>query len=400
MTISEIFEYVGARFLGAHGMGVLRVDDHVGAQKQGCWIGRLERRRAMRTGKWNTILSGVCGFVAAVGMVTASAHADVTTEKGSSILVFPKVRADANFDTIIEITNTGNSMVHAHCYYVNDLQEWNEIDFNIWLTKQQPTQWVVSSGRRFDPSCGFGESCSGFAPGLVPPTPEFEGILMCVEVTETGEPFAGNHLKGVATLVATNTDTNDGVDSRVDGDISAYNAVGIQAEPDAIPGNPLLLDGSVYESCPERIVLDHVTSGAQDLVVPASETLTDLTLVPCSQDFETQTPASTTLQFVVYNEYEQRFSASTTVECFMNVEISQIDTSTTPNNSVFSADVLGTDVANAVITPVPGNGGVIALAERVVRTSSGAGRAAYNVHGEGSLVPSGGPDSIRLVEPF
>ncbi len=353
----------------------------------------------MRTGKWNAILSGVCGVVAAVGMVTASAHADVTTEKGSSILVFPKVRADANFDTIIEITNTGNSMVHAQCYYVNDLLDWNKIDFNIWLTKQQPTQWVVSEGRRFDPTCDFGDPCAGFAPGMVPQTPDFEGILICVQTTESGEPLTGNHIKGVATIVALNSNPTDGVDSRVEGDIATYNAVGIQGDPDAVPSNPLLLNGAVYDACPERIVLDHVTSGSADLV-DGGETFTDLTLVPCSQDFETQTSTSTTLQFVVYNEYEQRFSASTTVECFMNVELTEIDTSTTPNNSVFSADVLGTDVANAVITPVPGHGGVIALAERVVSNSSTAGRAIYNVHGEGSLVPSSGADSIRLVEPF
>ena len=315
----------------------------------------------MRTGKWNAILTGACGIVAAVGMVAASAHADVTTEKGSSILVFPKVRANANYDTVIEITNTGNSMVHAQCYYVNDLQEWSKIDFNIWLTKQQPTHWVVSTGRRFDPTCGFGEDCSGFAPGLVPPVPDFEGELKCVEVTESGEPITGNHLKGIATLVAVTDGTEFGSDSRTAGDISTYNGVGIEGNPNAVPSNPLLLDGDTYEACPERIVLNYFASGADDPVATGASVFTELTLVPCSQDFETDTPGEVTIQFVVYNEFEQRFSASTTIDCFLNVEVSGIDTTTTPANSVFSRPVLGTDVASAVIMPIPGHGGLLGL---------------------------------------
>ena len=46
----------------------------------------------MPTGKWNAFLSGLCGVAAALG-VAGSALADVTVEKGSSIVVFPKVRA-------------------------------------------------------------------------------------------------------------------------------------------------------------------------------------------------------------------------------------------------------------------------------------------------------------------
>src|SRR5690554_5911127 len=102
-----------------------------------------------------------------------------TTECSASILVFPRVIANGTRDTIIQITNTGNSMVHAHCFYVNGAPTfpdfppcpdpsdplcfnpplWTEIDFDIWLTKQQPTHWVVSQGRLVDPTdeaCGPG----------------------------------------------------------------------------------------------------------------------------------------------------------------------------------------------------------------------------------------------------
>ena len=109
--------------------------------------------------------NGRVGLMAAalVGLLASGAAADVTTEQSASILVFPKVIADGTRDTIIQITNTSNSMVHAHCFYVNaapvlrdeppgpgNPPQWQEIDFDIRLTKQQPTHWVVSLGRLVD----------------------------------------------------------------------------------------------------------------------------------------------------------------------------------------------------------------------------------------------------------
>ena len=73
----------------------------------------------MRTVKWNAFLSGLCVLAAALGFWAAGARADVTTERGASILAFPKVLADGTADTIIQIANTSNIMVHARCYYVN-----------------------------------------------------------------------------------------------------------------------------------------------------------------------------------------------------------------------------------------------------------------------------------------
>ena len=48
----------------------------------------------MRTVTRNAFLSGLCGVAAALGLMTASARADVTTERGASILAFPKVLVD------------------------------------------------------------------------------------------------------------------------------------------------------------------------------------------------------------------------------------------------------------------------------------------------------------------
>src|ERR1043165_7963911 len=100
-----------------------------------------------------------------LGLAAKPAAATVTTETSASILVFPRVISDGTRDTIIQITNTSNSMVHAHCFYVNGALTlpdfppgptnppvWAETDFDIWLTKQQPTHWVASQGRLNDPT--------------------------------------------------------------------------------------------------------------------------------------------------------------------------------------------------------------------------------------------------------
>lgn len=371
----------------------------------------------MRTVKWNVFLSGLCGFAMALGVVAAGARADVTSEKAASILVFPKVRVNAVFDTIIQITNTGNSMVHAKCYYVDATltdtitgapcerpsltcaPNWQETDFTIWLTKQQPTHWSVSTGRRVDPLDGFGHDGSGFDPGHVPPMPDFEGELKCIEVTESEEPVTGNHLKGEGIIK-----TVSGDDA---GDVSKYNAVGIQGNPDAQPANPLLLDGNIYDACPSRLILNHITDGDRDLVVPADSSVhTELTLVPCSEDFENQIAKSVTIQFLVFNEFEERFSASTTVDCYLSVDLSDIDSPTSPNRSVFSAAVLNSDAAHTEITPVAqadgSNGGLVGVVERTISVGAGAAgrsaRVAYGLHTSGSLIPAVGPDSVHLTE--
>ena len=367
----------------------------------------------MRTVKWNAFLSGLCGFAVVLGVVASSARADVTTENGASILVFPKVRADGTFDTIVQIANTGNRMVHVKCYYVNaSLLDtftnapcfvpsatcapiWTETDFNIWLSKQQPTHWLVSTGRTVDPFDGFGYDGSGFDPGAIPPMVDFQGELKCIEVDETEAPITGNHLKGEATLKGVRFlfDLGRGEENTVFGDVSKYNAIGIVGNPNVAPTNPLQLDGNTYDACPAKLILNHSATLAADPVVEEStgdpsETFTQLTLVPCSEDFENQKATSVTVQFLVYNEFEERFSASTTVTCYLNIELTYFDSPTTYDRSVFSRNVLGTDVAQTEITPLANSDGtqqaVIGVAERVVVVDTPgpgfAARAAYNLH--------------------
>jgi hypothetical protein len=66
-----------------------------------------------------------------------------------------------------------------------------------------------------------------------------------------------------------------------------------------------------------------------------------------------------TAQFLIYNEFEQRFSTSRSVDCLLSGPISRIDTSQ-PGRSIFSASVAGTVAGQTRITGV--NGGLIGAA--------------------------------------
>ncbi len=342
------------------------------------------------------------------------AGADVTTERGSSILIFPKVLFDSTglqtpgpVDTIIQISNTSNSMVFAHCFYINAAPAdptnppgqfnpplWQEVDFDIWLTKQQPTHWVIGSGRREDPQdpqCTRTlRDCSGagFDPGNVPPVADpFTGELKCIEVDETGLPVNGNHLKGEATLVSPN------------GDASKYNAIGVLGlntqtnfnnsdltlclgggTRDGCPG------GAEYNACPQTVILDQFAEHAVDPVVEElgngpSQVTTELTLVPCTEDFENQIPASVTVQFLVINEFEELFSTSTTITCWGNFELDRI-------SRIFDVTFLGTRFAQIRMNPAtddqPGFVGVVEeFHMQTLEKTNLVSRAAMNLHVEG-----------------
>jgi len=354
----------------------------------------------MRMLKWNHGL-GLLGAVAlgVLGLArVASASADVTTEQSGSILVWPKVVWDGTRDTIIKLTNTGNPPVHAHCFYVNaapsvnpcapasstNPPQWLETDFDLWLTKQQPTHWVVSSGRRTDISdSGDG---AGFDPGLIPPVPLcFQGELKCIQTDDAGAPTPGNKLKGEATLRSLN------------GDVSSYNAI-------AFLGNPALQSSDIgtdlqmtltdanpdgeYSACPDRLLVNHFAYGAPDLAFPGTVN-TSLTLVPCKEDFETQTPGRVTVQFLTFNEFEQPFSSSTTVNCWLDAPLSTLTT----NQATYN--VLGTIGAYTRVHPNPGGGGVIGIAEEFHKGGEGPGvgaAAAFNLNIEGNRFDSATDD--------
>jgi hypothetical protein len=179
------------------------------------------------------------------------------TERPGSILIFPKVVADGTRDTVIQISNTGNVLDQARCFYLNGRQnrgvaDCDETDFLISLTKQQPTGWVAGSGR-------FPTGSNGLDPGMVPPVPAgFTGALVCAEVDASMHPIAANALKGEATLVD---------DSGVN--LSKYNGIAFAGGTAGANDhdNDLNLDGTEYSTCPAASRVNFVTPGVLDPIV-------------------------------------------------------------------------------------------------------------------------------------
>jgi len=404
----------------------------------------------------------LCGVLVGIVAMASVTRAEVSTDVSGSVLVFPKVLWTGEGltkgvdplarDTVIQISNTSNNLVHAQCFYVNaqlfgGVPIWQVTDFDIWLTRQQPTHWVASQGRAVNPNDSFGEDGSGLDPGGVPPVPAgFQGELKCIEVDASGTPFGGNNLKGEEVIRSGS------------GDVSKANADAILANPDLAgsePANQLLLNNSPlntgeYNACPNTSLLNHFVDGDDNPVIQEFNPVwcdpdagcpirTYLTLVPCSEDFENNVPATVTVQFSITNELEQVFSASTTVTCWKNIRLADIDAPTgkcsqdnsmctsddqcinrdegfCTKQSVFSLGNLGSGTAFTSITPVDLDGGVITYAEEVhfndldvngVQTTNRAW-AAWNPQSTGNRFdatdpanggPAGGPVVDQITIP-
>jgi len=348
-------------------------------------------------------------FVAAA--LVAPAAADVSTDRASAILIFPKIEVsgDPTVDTVIQISNTSDQQQVLHCFHVNATGHcsfsgnacdpatrpcpieqgfcqpgWIETDFVIHITPRQPIAWRASDGLAEGPLDGDiltgprGESNEGTR---IPPVGEvpYVGELKCVVVDENERPTPRNVIKGEATITRLEAG---------DVDVAKYNGVGLQAiDADADENRVLVLGGGAneYAGCPQTLIVDHVFDFAAN---PANgETvLSALVLVPCTQDFLNQIPGSTTAQYLVLNEFEQRFSTSGPVDCYFERPLSRIDTTNQPR-SIFSAFVAGSVTGQTRVR------GVTQGLMGVLVTRSGDDTAAVNLHTQGDREQ---PDFITL----
>ena len=383
---------------------------------------------------------GVGAGVALVAMA-GIANARSTTNRPASIVVWPKIVVDtsarwlvAPTDTRLMLSSTNASGIkQAHCFYINAtghcsndgagcrdatdcgggecVPSWNETDFDVVLTQEQPLAWYASGGLargRFplegpfrcnapfvnlqcfsdaqcpnNVGCNTGQSNLGSA---IPPVPEdpFIGALVCIQFTGGSQSVPDqtatqDKLYGDATIL---TGLNP----------ARYNAVGLEATGNPVSNGELVLaDGGNYASCPGVLILSHMFDGAVDPItnVPVIQYSSDLTLVPCSNDFSTQTPGRSVAQFLVFNEFEQRFSTSRTVDClFHATQLSRIDTRN-PARSIFSAGVAGTLGGQ---TRIRGVGGVSPLGSGLLGVAQAnldffglrIGSAAYDLHQQGN----------------
>ena len=262
----------------------------------------------------------------AIVMTAGAAWADVTTERPGSILILPKIVADGTRDTLIEITNTSNTLVNAHCYYVNGAPLdptqppgpqnpplWQEVDFFLFLTRQQPTQWLASEGRRVSPLDPFGDIEAGLDPGRIPgATPGFQGELICVQVDSGGSPTGGNALIGSATLIGPDQDS------------SKYNAIAVLG--DEVDGDDVLeLDNEEYRACPTELVFTHFSQGVNDPYLgDDSQVVSRLALVPCTHDLENAVPSRVSAVVFSYDEFEDRLSTTIDFTCRLDADLDNL----------------------------------------------------------------------------
>lgn len=316
--------------------------------------------------------------------LAGNAMADLTTEQAGSIVVVPKVMGTSERDTLIQLTNTGNATAYAHCFYINAAIEgrWIETDFDLVLTKQQPTHWLARSGRSVNIFSDFGTDGAGFDPGLIPPVPTgFEGELRCVQTDESGAPLRANKLIGSATLIRI-----------ADGDTSKYNAIAVPGNPDAGIGsadnvlefNNTDANEGEYDACPDTLTINTFTSNVDDPViadigdcVDDCPIATELTFVPCSQDLERLQQGTVTVSIETFDEFEVVRSRTINVDCWFNARLSD-----PIFGGVFNRDTLA---VHARFNPVAGHGGIIGVGEELRTDSDDESTwAAYNLHIEGN----------------
>jgi hypothetical protein len=271
-------------------------------------------------------------------------------------------------------------------------------DFSMTLTPFQPIAWSVSNPPTFlpcdplDPNAGCLDENSGRPD---PVEDVFQGELKCVQVDgDTDAPVDQNDLKGEATIYGLRLDEPAVVDA------ATYNAIGIQAVSGANNGdNVLVLGGDgdplarEYAACPLILVLNHAFEFATSPFNSSNQIITQLTLVPCTEDLLENVPITTPAQMLIYNEFEQRFSTSRLVTCYENIWLSDIDTRPGASDnmySIFSVGTQGTLTGQTRIRGVQSGSlghGFLAVAQELHIAEAGemdgfmtVGSAAYNVN--------------------
>jgi hypothetical protein len=318
------------------------------------------------------------GWLKAVGvgclLAAAGVQAQTNTDRPGSILMFPKVVRDGLRDTKIQITNTGNMINRVHCLFLNGAPgrsgapQCTSVDFDLSLTRQQPTQWMVSMGRPVNP----GDANNGYDPGLIPPVPVgFTGALICMEVDVDGIQLVQNRLKGEATLVGASN-----------GDVSKYNAVTALGGT-LVRDNILSLNDGEYERCPTDLHLNIIADGSLDPAIEAhgaggglSSVATTLTLLPCDLNFQNGVNTSATVSFEVFDEFEIGFSGSFPIDCWASFNVGTL----AQFRSLLQGGNIATLYAHAVLES---SEPLVAVAETFHADSQGTvAAAAVNVHNE------------------
>jgi hypothetical protein len=388
------------------------------------------------------MLSGLVGGLAMLVMCTevlAAPAARVASDEAAGLVIFPKIIIDTSgvftggvrLDTVVQLTNVSsdpNSLLRVNCWYVSGNRVCDNdptriclsnsdcvvpgvcqaptcaaADFQVTLTPGQPLAWRVSDPPAFlpcDPDNPNPPNGPAGCPrpnehAAIPLTEDpFRGELKCVEVDDGDAPVARNDLMGQATIYMVSPgDPNIGLPPLADS--AAYSAIGVQASTaaGANDGDAELLLGSEYAGCPGVLILDNFFEGATSPINADNRILTELTLVPCTEDLTGATaPVTTAAQMLIYNEFEQRFSSSRKVSCFDSIDLGDIDTRPGFDDNVYSIFAIGTQGTltgqtriRGVETTEAGLGhGLLGVAQEFHLGNRTVGSAAFNLNYVGS----------------
>lgn len=326
-------------------------------------------------------------------------------DQPSAVLLYPYVVTDAELglDTLIQLTNTSSAPVEARCFY-EDLTPAcfagtagescgpgpvtcsgyckpliERIPFRVQITPRQPLAWRLSAGLRGGPLDGVERTGPNGASNQLTDIPEVPnpmvGTLRCVVVgADLAVAASDNVLVGLATLRQ-----RDGAEQ------DQYRAIGLRArEGDAGPDRDefLRLGGAEaeYESCPAVIPLQHFfDNGPLQTGDRTAHVEPGIVLATCSAPPTDM--GNAVAQYLVYNEFGQRFSTSRAVQGQMITRLTSIDT-TQPNRSIFSVSVAGTLAGQTLIRGI-GSSLVAIGHDTHVYSEDDRRTVAYNLHGTG-----------------
>lgn len=230
----------------------------------------------------------------------------------AAILLFPLVTVESGGalrDTRIELVNLSRQDQQLSCFYLT-ATSCGAVGFSVRLTPNQPLSWLVSRGTF--------NSLSGSA---VPPF-RSNGELKCRVLPNDPTVSSHNVVQGRAIVFG------------VGGETIPYGAVGIARLRDGEAGRVAELDGVTYAECPDEMHFVFVATG------PGSES--EIVMTPCTQDLLDRNPTTTSVSFLVYNEFEQVLSASTSVTCHARRRLRDI-------NKIFTRETLGTDTGHLIV---------------------------------------------------
>jgi hypothetical protein len=225
---------------------------------------------------------------------------------------------------------------------------------------------------------------TGVDPGEVPAMPNFAGELLCVQVDASGLPLGGNSLTGQVSL------------RRLEGaEFSQYAAIGFPGNDAAGSTGDLLQLGPQYQSCAEKLVLQHHAGGAPDAVAgPGSRIDTDLFLVTCAQDLDTEVLPFVLIEFEATDEVERKFTSNAGFS-----GAAQFDLDAIFPRVVTGSDTLRTQVTTRSSVPEAATVGIMGVAEvthRLAGEAAGEAKVGTHLTVEGSRYASLLIDTIVL----